>query len=98
MDTSDTPPEPPNLRFLRILVTVLTAVMIGGLITIVALLVIRFSADAPVVPDVITLPDGVEAEAFTMGANWYAVVTEGGAEILVFDRTSGKLRKRVELE
>ena len=98
MDSPQTPPEPANLRFLRILVTVLTAVMIGGLITIVALLVIRFSGDAPVVPDNVTLPEGVEAEAFTLGADWYAVVTKGGAEILVFDRASGALRKRVPIE
>lgn len=98
MDSPRTPPEPANLRFLRILVTVLTAVMIGGLITIVALLVIRFSGEAPVVPETVTLPEGVEAEAFTMGGDWYAVVTPGGAEILIFDRASGALRRRVPVE
>lgn len=98
MDTPQTPPEPPNLRFLRILVTVLTAVMIGGLITIVALLVIRFSGSAPVVPDSIALPDGAVAEAFTMGGDWYAVVTQGGTRILIFDRASGALRQTVVVE
>lgn len=70
--------------------------MIFGLLSIVGLLVIRFTTTAPVVPDTITLPAGVEAEAFTLGADWYAVVTKGGREILVFDRASGELRRRVE--
>ena len=78
--------------------TVLTAVMIGGLLAIVALLVIRFSHSAPVIPDSIDLPDGTEAEAFTMTPSWYAVVTEGGTRILIFDRASGDLRQTVEVE
>jgi len=90
--------EPPNLRFLRVLVTVLTAVMIGGLLVIVALLVIRFSSAPPVVPDTITLPDGVRAEAFTMAQSWYAVVTEGGTRILIFNRATGELMQTVQVE
>ena len=90
--------EPPNLRFLRVLVTVLTAVMIGGLLVIVTLLVIRFSSSPPVVPDTITLPDGVEAEAFTMTETWYAVVTGGGTRILIFDRATGNLLQTVQVE
>lgn len=40
----DTPsPEPANLRFLRRLVTVLTAVMILGIAAVVGLLVLRLS-------------------------------------------------------
>ena len=91
-------PEPANLRFLRILVTVLTVVMIGGVLTIVALLVIRFSAVPPMVPDSVTLPDGVTAEAFTMAPDWYAVVTEGGRKILIFDRASGQLKQTVVID
>ncbi len=45
------PIEPANLRFLRRLVTVLTATMIGGLLVIIALIVIRFSDRAPDLPD-----------------------------------------------
>jgi len=97
-DPSNPLPEPPNLRFLRRLVTVLTAVMIGGFLVIVALLVIRFSARPPAIPDTVTLPDGVVAEAFTMTPAWYAVVTEGGAKILIFDRSSGKLLQTVTVE
>lgn len=92
--------EPANLRFLRRLVTVLTAVMIGGLLVIVALLVIRFSSDrtpAPIpLPDSITLPDGAKAEAFTMTAGWYAVITQND-RLLIFDRASGALRKSIDM-
>ena len=97
-DPSKPLPEPPNLRLLRRLVTVLMAVMIGGFLVIVALLVIRFSASPPAIPDTVTLPDGVVAEAFTMTPDWYAVVTEGGAKILIFNRSSGKLRQTVTVE
>ncbi|EEX16815.1 DUF6476 family protein [Salipiger thiooxidans] len=96
-NASETLPEPANLRFLRLLVTVLTAVMIAGLLAILAMIVISYrSARAPL-PEVITLPDGAEASAFTQGADWYAVVTEGN-EILIFDRASGKLRQTLRIE
>jgi hypothetical protein len=42
--------EPPQLKFLRRLVTTLTVVMIGGLVLVVSLLVIRLSADSPKLP------------------------------------------------
>ncbi len=91
-------PLPPDLRFLKRLVTVLTLVMIGGVLTIVGLLVIRLQTPAPVLalPEAIELPAGARAAAFTQGAGWYAVVTEGD-EILIFDRTSGSLRQRVRI-
>lgn len=91
-------PEPKNLRFLRILVTVLTATMILGLLTIVALFVIRFSADSTAIPlpDEIALPDGVQATAFTRGTDWYGVVTDSD-EILIYDIKSGELRQRITI-
>ncbi len=98
-EPSDSPePLPPDLRFLKRLVTVLTLVMIGGVLTIVGLLVIRLQTPPAVLPlpEVIELPDGARATAFTQGAGWYAVVTEGD-EILIFDRASGELRQRVRI-
>jgi len=99
----DQPPIPEaearNLRFLRVLVTVLTAVMIVGLVTIVALLVIRLQTPAPgavSLPETIALPDGAAAHAFTQGRDWYAVVTDDD-EILIFDRASGDLRQRIAI-
>jgi Family of unknown function (DUF6476) len=96
-DPSEPIPEPANLRFLRILVTILTAVMIFGLLAIVALFVIRFSSNPQMLPDSITLPDGEKATAFTMGTDWYGVVTKDD-KILIFDRSSGVLRQTVVLE
>ena len=91
-------PEPANLRLLRRLVTLLMAVMIGGLLVIVGVFVMHFSASRPVVPETLTLPDGVRAESFTMAPDWYGVVTEGGARFLIFDRTTGALRQEIEVQ
>ncbi|AXI45964.1 hypothetical protein C1J03_07975 [Sulfitobacter sp. SK012] len=89
-------PEPANLRFLRRLVTVLTTVMIGGVIVVIALLVTRLNASAPDLPNTLTLPDGATASAFTQGDTWYAVVTDDN-RILIYDRLSGKLSQTVEI-
>ncbi|MCX8227049.1 MAG: DUF6476 family protein [Sulfitobacter sp.] len=91
------PSEPPNIKFLRRLVTVLTATMICGLLVVIGLLVIRFSSKAPDLPDVIVLPSGEKATAFTQGPDWYAIVTNEN-QILIFDRTSGALRQTVDLK
>lgn len=86
--------EVKHLRFLRVLVTTLTVTMIVGLVTIVALLVIRLAPASPpaalALPDVIVLPDGARAVAFTMAARWYAVVTAQD-KILIYARDSGEL-------
>lgn len=88
-------PEPPQLRFLRRLVTVLTAVMILGLLTITALLVIRLGAARPLpLPDEIALPNGARATAITRGPNWYAVVTEDD-RILIYSLETGALRQEI---
>lgn len=90
-------PEPANLRFLRRLVTVLTVVMIAGVVTVIGLLVIRLQAPAlPDLPESIALPAGVTAEAVTFGRDWVAVVA--GDEILIFDAGDGALRQRIAVE
>ncbi|MBK0326895.1 hypothetical protein I5535_06250 [Rhodobacteraceae bacterium F11138] len=100
-DPSQPVPEPANLRFLRRLVTTLTAVMIFGLLVIVGLLVMRFSQDhAPVpapLPDSIVLPQGTVARAVTFGGNWYAVVTTDD-RILIFDSASAELQQSIRIE
>lgn len=96
-DSADRPPE---LRFLKLLVTALAGTMIAGLITIIVLLVIRFpdvTAARPTLPEHVTLPDGLTAEAVTFGPGWIAVVTGGGAEILILDAATGALRQRVAI-
>ena len=99
-DTPATGPLPPDLRFLKILVAVLTGTMIVGLITIVALLVIRLQTPAaapPALPEQITLPAGVTAAAVTVGSDWILVVPDSGGEILIYD-TAGTLIQRTKIE
>ena len=89
--------EPANVRFLRRLVTVLTAVMILGVTSVVVLMAVRLNVPPPPrLPAEITLPEGVAAHAVTFGPGWYAVVTQAG-EILVFDAADGTLRQRTEI-
>jgi hypothetical protein len=99
LDDIEPPPEPANLKFLRRLVTVLTATMILGVLTVIALLVIRLNAPSPqmALPEQITLPDGSRASAFTIGSDWYAVVTEDD-KILIFDQVTGTLRQTIAVQ
>ena len=87
---------PPELRFLKRLVTVLTAVMILGLVTIVALLVIRLgqpAAPLPALPAAVVLPAGEVAGAVTFGPGFSVVVTQSG-RVLVYS-ADGALRQDV---
>ncbi|MBI1219660.1 MAG: hypothetical protein GC186_14055 [Rhodobacteraceae bacterium] len=84
----------PTVRFLKWLVTALTITMIAGLITIVAVFVIRFPTDddqIPAIPAKITLPAGETPSAVTMGKGWVAIVTDSG-KILIFDGRTGVLK------
>lgn len=86
-------PLPPNLAFLRRLVTVLTAVMILGVITIVALLVIRLS-DTPqpilVHPEVFAIPEGVNTLSYSLHDGLVIIVGDDGV-IRVFDASNRAL-------
>ncbi len=75
----------------------LTAVMIVGVITVVALLVTRMPQAAPplTVPSQISLPDGARPKAFTQGDDFFAVVTTDD-RILIF-RRDGSLRQEVAI-
>lgn len=97
MDESPEPVEPANLRFLRLLVTGLTGVMIVGLVTVVALIVMRFVNDGPILPEDIDLPAGVRVQAVTTGDGWYAIVTTDD-RILIYDRITGALRQEITLQ
>ena len=86
--------QDPTVRFLKILVTTLTITMIVGLITVVAVFVIRFpgKTDGDLrLPPKITLPAGEKASAVTRGKGWVAIVTDSG-KILVFNGETGALR------
>ncbi len=79
-------PLPANLRYLRILVTVLTAVMILGVITIVGLLVIRLNDTArPILvhPEVFDIPPGVGTVGYSV-INGYTVIIGDDGVIRVF--------------
>lgn len=73
--------------------------MIGGVVTVVSLLVIRLNeAPAPLaMPEQVTLPDGATATAFTVGSDWFGVVTDDDT-ILIYDQVTGALRQTVVLE
>ncbi|MEL7256838.1 MAG: DUF6476 family protein [Pseudomonadota bacterium] len=98
-DTPNSQPVDPGLvKYLRLLVTVLTVVMVVGFIVIVVLFVTKFSdAFGPEMPDEITLPDGTVPTAYTRGDGWYAVVTEDNT-ILIFDAETGELRQEIAIE
>ena len=84
---------------LKALVIVLTLVMIGGVITVVALLVTRMPQalhGVPSLPEDIQMPEGAKAQAVTFGEGWIAVVTADD-RLLVFGR-DGRLRQEVALE
>ncbi len=87
----------PSLRFLKTLVTILTATMILGVITFVTVFVIRFpSVTALSLPQGLKLPAGEVAQAVTQGKGWVAIVTESN-KILVYDGATGALKQTVTL-
>lgn len=90
------PQETPQLKLLRRMVMILTAVMIGGVLLTFAVIVIRLSDRTPALPDQITLPGGAVPLALTIGDTWYAVVTDGD-QILIYDRFTGALRQTVDI-
>ena len=95
-DPDQTDLNVPQLTFLRRLVTILTLTMIGGIITLVTLIFLRFQ-DRPAsltLPNSITLPQGNTPVAFTKGAGWYAVVTSSN-QILIYD-PNGTLLQTIE--
>lgn len=80
---------------------VLTLTMIGGVITVVGLLVTRLPqalSAAPQLPATIRLPEGFEARAVTFGSGWVAVVASDGTteRILVF-APDGRLRQEMAI-
>jgi len=89
-------PEPPNLRFLRRLVTVLTLVMIVGVLAIAILLVQRLRVPSVAPPDALALPEGARPHAITQGPGWWAVVTTDG-RILIFD-ADGTFRQEIAVD
>ena len=87
----------PELKFLKTLVTVLAGTMIVGLITVIALLVIRLgpqntpaSMSALALPEAITLPVGAKAQSVSLSDNRIVVLTDQD-QVLVFDANGAPL-------
>lgn len=91
---------PPQLRWLKRLVTVLTVTMIGGVLAISALLVIRLNAQsAPVViaPGDFVLPEGVGLVGLSV-IDGRVIVVGDDAVIRVFDGESREMIREMEIE
>lgn len=77
--------------------TVLTAVMIAGVVLIAVLLAIRLNAPGtPAFPDMIALPEGTVPLAVTRGPDFLLVVTDDG-RAFVLDPTGSELRQEIIL-
>ena len=88
---------PAPLRLLQGLVIGLTASLIFGVLTVVAVVVTRFpKAATPPMPAELALPEGAAPLAVTQGSDWVAVVTTDD-RILVYNRADGSLRQTVTL-
>ncbi|WP_347830974.1 DUF6476 family protein [uncultured Planktomarina sp.] len=70
------PTEPANLRFLRRLVTTLTATMIVGLLAIFTVLVIRLQSPVAIFPEITALPEGTQVLSVSRTANELIVIDQ----------------------
>jgi hypothetical protein len=92
-------PEPPQVRRLRLLVSALMVVLIGGMVVVVVAMVLGLGAlnspdiaPAPVSATEFTLPEGAGVVSVGRGPGEVLIVTRDavGTETLrVFDATSG---------
>jgi uncharacterized integral membrane protein len=91
---------PPQLRWLKRLVTILTVTMIAGVLAITALLVIRLNTDAaPVViaPGDFVLPEGVGLVGFSVVDGRTVIVGDDGV-IRIYDSESRALLQDIIIE
>ncbi len=104
-DTGQAPVEdeaaalPRDLRFLTTLVTVLTAVMIAGVITITSLLVIRLNGSGgsvTIAPGDFELPDDVGVLGISVVDGQTVIVGDDGV-IRVYDTEDRTLRDEIVL-
>ena len=89
--------EPANIKFLRILVTILTTVMIVGLIIVITLLVIKLQPSKIQLPQNIILSKDTKVISYSQGIDWYAVTTSDN-KILIFDGLTGKIRQEISID
>ncbi|MHA6325405.1 DUF6476 family protein [Roseivivax sp. CAU 1753] len=85
-----------DVRFLKFLVTTLTATMIAGLLVIIALFVIRFREPATLaLPSELAMPTGARPISVATARDLIIVVTDQN-DILVFS-PAGELRQAIAL-
>jgi len=92
-------PEPPQVRRLRLLVSVLMVVLIGGMVVVAVAMVLRLGAlggpepmPGPVSAAEFALPEGAEVVSLGRGPGEVLILTRdpAGAETLrIFDAASG---------
>ena len=93
-DAPLSPADARTLRYLRGLVSLLTAVMVVGMIVLVAVFVMRFpdgnaaKRDGLVTPDDLALPPGAHVTAVTRTPDAWVVVTAAG-DIYFFAASGG---------
>lgn len=92
----ENPGLPPDLRFLKTLVTVLTGVMIVGVIAIVALLVTRLPGAVVTLPQQLEIPDGVRVVAVTQAPAYWLATTEDN-RVLIF-AADGRFSREIALD
>ncbi|MEM8793837.1 MAG: DUF6476 family protein [Pseudomonadota bacterium] len=98
--------EPPHLRRLRLLVTVLTTVLIVGMLTMIALFVIRLGlfpdrqTDDQIAAETVILPQKAEITAIGRGKSTILITTtsENGEILHVFDQITGDLISETAIE
>ena len=97
-ETEGPTPLDGTVRFLKILVTTLTATTIVGLIILISVIVMRVQQAATVpLPDQIALPAGTKATAITRGTDWLGVVTEDN-RILIYDLDGTTLLREIDVK
>jgi uncharacterized integral membrane protein len=98
-EEDETTALPRDLRFLKALVTVLTVVMIAGVITITALLVIRLNGGAPpvtIAPGDFEVPAGVAVLGISVIDGQTVIVGDDGV-IRVYDTESRAMLQDITL-
>ncbi len=90
------------MKWLKILVAVLTVTLIIGFLTIVGMFVYRFnsigdSTALSPLPNQINLPQGTEVDAFTQAEDWYLILTSEN-ELLIYDRQTNELTQKVKIQ
>jgi hypothetical protein len=98
-DEEKTADLPRDLRFLKTLVTVLTVVMIAGVISITALLVIRLNggtAPATIAPGDFDVPDGTGIVGLSVVDGRTILIGDDGT-IRVYDTESRALVQEIPL-